>query len=149
MSAVEPGERSGAWLVSRRRVTARTSDGCPHASGRVVAYYDRPTVTIETDDGERVHWMAHLVDADPVDDPSKDAVGTVRIRPGDPAAVPVLVILTDDATAAPWHVFHGSWPGTLIGYGHDEVRGWERLTLADVAHLLRHDDDGERRRAAS
>jgi hypothetical protein len=92
--------------------------------------------------------MAHLVDADPVDDPSKDAVGTVRIRPGDPAAVPVLVILTDDATTAPWHAFYGCWPGTLIGYGHDEVRGWARHSLADVARLLGH-DDGDRRRAAS
>ena len=43
-----------------RLVIARTGLGALHAVGRVIAYCDGPTVTIEQSDGSRVHWRADL-----------------------------------------------------------------------------------------
>lgn len=51
------------WVSTSQRVDANyaTGDG-RHATGRVIAYTDRPTVTIETDDGRRISWLAELCD---------------------------------------------------------------------------------------
>lgn len=49
------------WVASRSTVELRyASDGGVHAVGRVIAYTDRPTVTILTVSGDRVSWIADL-----------------------------------------------------------------------------------------
>ena len=42
------------------RVKAYGGSTGVRGEGRVVAYTDRPTFTIETDDGERFNWIADL-----------------------------------------------------------------------------------------
>lgn len=49
------------WVRDGQRVTAGfASGGGAHAVGRVIAFTDRPTLLIETDDGRRVTWIADL-----------------------------------------------------------------------------------------
>ncbi len=43
-----------------KRVEALGAPGNLHAEGTVIAYTDHPTFTIETDNGERIHWLASL-----------------------------------------------------------------------------------------
>jgi hypothetical protein len=50
----------------------------------VIAYADKPTLTIEQEDGTHVSWVAELVH--PADDPSKDPIWTVREVEPKPAA---------------------------------------------------------------
>lgn len=49
------------WVRDGQHVRAvfATGDGT-FTTGRVIAYTDRPTVTIERDDGTRAHWLAEL-----------------------------------------------------------------------------------------
>lgn len=68
------------WVANGQHVEARwaTGDGV-RATGRVVAWSMEPTLTILTEDDERVHWVASLVHpVEPVDDPSKDLTGSIR-----------------------------------------------------------------------
>lgn len=49
------------WVSDGTRVNAIYANGFGvHATGKVFAYTDEPTVVIETDDGERVSWIARL-----------------------------------------------------------------------------------------
>ena len=49
------------WVSDGTRVNANLANGFGvHATGKVFAYTDEPTVVIETDDGERVSWIARL-----------------------------------------------------------------------------------------
>ncbi|GAB2964173.1 hypothetical protein [Saccharothrix stipae] len=41
-------------------VTARTAQGDPHGSGRVIAYCETPTFIIERPDGARFSWRADM-----------------------------------------------------------------------------------------
>jgi hypothetical protein len=51
------------WVRDRQRVQARLAVGeSIRAEGRVIAYCDAPTVTIETDDGTHVSWRADLTE---------------------------------------------------------------------------------------
>lgn len=96
------------WVHTRQEVEARTATGdLLHARGRVISLADHPTLTIETEDGERVHWAAHLTHAvEPVDDPSKDLAGTVRRGPDG-----------------------RSW--VKIGGREDDTLGWDWITPVD------------------
>ena len=56
------------WVREGAIVEAQYGAGAGiHATGRVIAYTDRPTVTIETDDGRRVTWIADM--CEPVSKP--------------------------------------------------------------------------------
>lgn len=59
------------WLG--KRVRAKTAYGRTHAEGRVYSYGKSPTVGIETDDGERIHWRADLCEI-----VSDDPIGLLR-----------------------------------------------------------------------
>lgn len=49
------------WLRDGTRVNAFNGHGFGiHATGKVIAYTDRPTVVIEADDGTRTTWIADL-----------------------------------------------------------------------------------------
>jgi len=60
------------WVREGRRVAAKyaAGDGV-HAVGRVISYTDRPTVTIVTDRGERISWIADLCKPDPETESAK------------------------------------------------------------------------------
>lgn len=64
------------WVRDGQYVEARYGTGPGvHARGRVVAFCDAPTVTIETNDGSKVHWRADLTHpAEAPDGPAKDPV---------------------------------------------------------------------------
>lgn len=57
-------ERALRLVNEQARVVARTVQGDHYASGRVIAYQAAPTLLIELDNGERISWVAHLVEAD-------------------------------------------------------------------------------------
>ena len=61
------------WVGSSTTVEARfAAGGGTFGSGRVIAYTDRPTLTIERADGTRFSWIADLCapSGDPCNNPS-------------------------------------------------------------------------------
>lgn len=48
------------WVGTDTTVIARTTDGAEWGRGTAVAYTDRPTLTIQREDGTRFSWIADL-----------------------------------------------------------------------------------------
>lgn len=54
-------ERAAELVRSQERVRVFLNYGTePAAEGRVIAYSDAPTITVEDDDGNRTHWQINL-----------------------------------------------------------------------------------------
>lgn len=92
------------WVRDDVIVDARYAQGGGvHARGRVVAYWNRPTVMIITDDGERKSWIADLCEPAELTDGERAWADLERLMaynvgsPGDQDAIREYVRIIEDA----------------------------------------------------
>jgi hypothetical protein len=111
------------WVATRQEVEARTVDGHVHARGRVFSLAEHPTVGIETETGT-VQWAAHLTHAvAPAEDPSRDAIGTVRQSPNRDRTCVRTVFTDSEGPKFRWVELQPE-PHTNWVWADDSVRDW-------------------------